>query len=161
MPQACKICAHPEHQAIDAVLADGWPSLRVIGAQYGVTKDSLLRHWRAHLAPSIEEAPSVEDELSEPRQNGEDSPVKNSEKTETAGIEDAEALYQAFIERWRERVAIKADEMATWPEGIEGSRELLQIACGRGDLVAFGDYYCATALQILRFRLSGSATCHL
>jgi hypothetical protein len=161
MPQACKICKHPERPDIDAVLAEGWPSLRAIGAQYSVTKDSLLRHWRAHLAPTIEEAPSVEDEWSEPRQNSEDPPVKNSERTETAGVEDTEARYPAFIERWRKRVAIKADEMATWPEGIEGSRELLQIACARGDLFALGDYYCATARQILRFRLSGSATCRL
>jgi len=49
MAQACKICKHTDRQAIDAVLVEGWPSLRVIGSQYGVSKDSPLRHYRAHI----------------------------------------------------------------------------------------------------------------
>src|SRR5262245_36310182 len=114
MPQLCKICKHPDRQAIDGVLSDGWPSLRAIGEQYGVTKDSLLRHYRAHVAdespgdPVAEDAPVVEAEplqvakvaeqkkSEEPRQGGEDSTVRNSEVPQ-----DAEARYQAFIERWR------------------------------------------------------------
>jgi hypothetical protein len=49
MAMPCKICKHSDRQAIDAVLLEGWSSLRVIGAQYGVSKDSLLRHYRAHI----------------------------------------------------------------------------------------------------------------
>src|SRR5215510_5911563 len=49
MVMPCKICKHSDRQAIDAVLLEGWPSLRVIGTQYGVSKDSLLRHYRAHI----------------------------------------------------------------------------------------------------------------
>src|SRR5262245_15754704 len=49
MPQACKICIHTDRQAIDTVLVEGRPSLREIGARYGVSKDSLLRHYHAHI----------------------------------------------------------------------------------------------------------------
>ena len=62
----CKICKHSDRQAIDAVLLEGWPSLRMIGTQYGVSKDSLLRHYRAHVPDTGDD--SGGDEESEARQ---------------------------------------------------------------------------------------------
>jgi hypothetical protein len=50
MPQLCRICNHPQREAIDAELSRDWErSLRAIGQEYGVSKDALLRHSRAHL----------------------------------------------------------------------------------------------------------------
>lgn len=50
MPQPCRICNHPEREAIDAELSRDWErSLRSIGQAYGVSKDSLLRHSQVHL----------------------------------------------------------------------------------------------------------------
>lgn len=162
MPQLCKICTHHQREAIDGLLLDGWPSLREIGAQYGVSKDSLFRHWRTHVA----EAP---DGLA-PEETGRDdgsSTLKNSEETarqdaearqsyeypqpeksdSEAEAEDAEARYQAFIERWRGRLGIKADEIATWP----GGTELLEAAIARGDMFSLGEFYCASVKTTLRF----------
>ena len=154
MPQHCRICAHPERQAIDGVLADGWPSLRSIGAQYGVTKDSLLRHYRAHVSVT-EESPDVPTP-DEPRQIAGKLPLKMSEEplqvaTPEKDAQDAEAQYQAFIERWRGCLFVSPDEMADWPFEAEESGELLRRAFNRGDLFKFGKYYAASAQAIRRF----------
>lgn len=195
MPQPCKICRHPERQAIDGLLLDGGPSLREIGAQHGISKDSLLRHWQRHVAgeEASEDCQPVEapddpapNDRSEARQDAEDSPlINNGETTErndearqavegpsagnsgktaergnearqksgearqTSAIEaqDVEALYQAFLERWRGRLGIKADEIAAWPDG----ERLLQAALWRGDLCTLGAFYCASARIALQF----------
>ncbi len=52
MPQLCKICKHSQREAIDGLMLDGWLSLREIGAQYSVSKDSLFRHLQRHLVAS-------------------------------------------------------------------------------------------------------------
>jgi hypothetical protein len=70
MPQPCKICRHPQREAIDAVLAEGSQSLRVIGEQYGVSKDSLFRHSLAHMTGTKDDGPQNQprhDDLGQPR----------------------------------------------------------------------------------------------
>ena len=48
MPQLCKICRHPERQAIEAALAES-TTLRDVAARFGVSKDAAARHWRNHV----------------------------------------------------------------------------------------------------------------
>jgi hypothetical protein len=56
MPQLCKICRHPQREAIDAELLrfDG-RSYRAIGGAYGASKDSLARHYFNHIPPAARE----------------------------------------------------------------------------------------------------------
>jgi hypothetical protein len=49
MGRLCTICAHPERQAIDEALKTV-RALRDIGAQFGVSRAALHRHWRAHVS---------------------------------------------------------------------------------------------------------------
>jgi hypothetical protein len=49
MGRLCTICAHPEHQAIDEVLKTA-RAFRDIGAQFGVSRAALHRHWQAHIS---------------------------------------------------------------------------------------------------------------
>lgn len=50
MPQVCRVCIHPNRDAIDAELARDWErGLRGIGEEYGLSKDSLSRHAQNHL----------------------------------------------------------------------------------------------------------------
>lgn len=51
MPQSCKICIHTSRRAIDAALLANRDSLRVIAAQYHVSKSALWRHFNSHLVP--------------------------------------------------------------------------------------------------------------
>lgn len=153
MPQPCKICRHAQRQAIDAALLEGCPPLRSIGQQYGVSKDSLFRHYQRHLPgdpEAAEEAPGVADDQPQPRQTAEDSTVKNSE----GWTDEHEAVYQAFVARWRLRAAIERAEMVGWYEPPEIAERrvdaLLRVAVNRGDLMAIGKYYCATTQAIGR-----------
>jgi hypothetical protein len=47
MPRSCSVCHHPERAAIDEALRNA-ESYRSIAQRFGMTKDSLLRHRRAH-----------------------------------------------------------------------------------------------------------------
>src|SRR5262245_17857833 len=161
MAQACKICNHADRQAIDAILVEGWPSLRVIGSQYGVSKDSLLRHFRAHVPDAAaDDGQGVEepDELSlavtekepEARQASEDSAEeKEPEARQILQVVEqekeptpyAEARYRAFIERWRGRIAVGRDELTEWPFDGEELKVLIEAAVSRGDLWQLGKFY--------------------
>jgi len=81
MPQICKACAHPERAAIDAVLVAGRPSLREIGAQYGVSKDSLLRHYHAHIPDDDQNEPTATEQA-------ESGPVLNNQ-SKSNGVAEA------------------------------------------------------------------------
>lgn len=60
MPQTCRVCIHPERETIDAELTRDWErGLRAIGAQYGVSKDSLNRHAQKHLPQELEDSPAT------------------------------------------------------------------------------------------------------
>lgn len=52
MPRACTVCSHKSHEAIDEALVGG-TTFSEITARYGVSKDSLSRHKKAHLSPSL------------------------------------------------------------------------------------------------------------
>ena len=103
----CKICKHSDRQAIDAVLLEGWPSLRMIGTQYGVSKDSLLRHYRAHVPDTGDD--SGGDEESEARQVVEIAEEKKvpearqmAEVVEQKKEPEAPALQLWTPEQWEE-----------------------------------------------------------
>lgn len=50
MPQVCKVCIHPQREAIDAeLLSVEGRSYRAIGSAFSVGKDSLARHYSNHL----------------------------------------------------------------------------------------------------------------
>jgi hypothetical protein len=44
----CKTCNHPERHRIELELAAG-VSLQKVGDEFGLTKDSLARHWNGHV----------------------------------------------------------------------------------------------------------------
>ena len=49
---ACTVCSHADVDEIDAALAAGTP-LRQIGERYGLTKDAVQRHKKAHLPGAL------------------------------------------------------------------------------------------------------------
>ncbi len=55
MPRQCSICAHPEHDAINAALV-GTASIRDIAALYRVSQDALGRHKADHLPLTVAKA---------------------------------------------------------------------------------------------------------
>jgi hypothetical protein len=127
MTQLCKVCKHADRQAIDAVLLEGWLSLRVIGAQYGVSKDSLLRHYRAHIpdaaavvaSQGLEEPAGLsravtEKEPDEARQVGE----VGEEKKEPESLPLAE-----LVERKKEPEPVEAWRPLTAAEIIQRHRQ--------------------------------------
>src|SRR5262245_39590180 len=66
MPQPCKVCNHPNRDAIDAELtAPVGRSLRALADAFGLGKDSPLRHFQNHLPQIIAE----ETQPDEPRQD--------------------------------------------------------------------------------------------
>lgn len=78
MPQRCKICHHAKREEIEDLLLDGYPSLRDIGAQFGVSKDSLSRHTQSHMGEFVEEEDGLMED--EPRQTyGNSTPEKEKE----------------------------------------------------------------------------------
>ncbi len=48
MPRVCTICIHSQRKEIEVALTSGKP-LRKIGEQYGVSKDVIFRHKKAHM----------------------------------------------------------------------------------------------------------------
>jgi|SRR5215510_3254207 len=177
MPQICKACVHPERAAIDAVLVEGRPSLREIGAQYGVSKDSLSRHYHAHIPDDdgqggyVLNNQSFSNPSDEARQadagaenKGDDSVLKQGKTTEPEEAdtilksgknvepEDAEARYTAFLEHWRFNIGFKLGDMADWPEKGEDLQALISEGIERGDLFYYAGlrWYCKTAECIRR-----------
>jgi hypothetical protein len=51
MPASCRVCAHKSRKLIDEQLAAGMP-FRAIGNEHNLSKDTVARHGRAHLAIS-------------------------------------------------------------------------------------------------------------
>ena len=57
MPQVCKVCMHPLRRRIDAELTGDWErGLRAIGAEYGLSKDSVARHASNHLPDLVNQS---------------------------------------------------------------------------------------------------------
>jgi hypothetical protein len=160
MAQACKICKHSDRQAIDAALLEGYPALRVLGAQYSVSKDSLSIHWHSHVDDGDE--PNATDSVLnnqnksnggiEPRQSNQDKAGIVLKQGKTITPEEAEVRYTAFIERWRHNIGIALDEMAGWPEKGEDLQALISEGIERGDLFYYAGlkWYCKTAQCIRR-----------
>ncbi|MGX9431772.1 hypothetical protein [Bradyrhizobium sp. LeoA1S1] len=48
----CRVCQHREHAAIDLALAHG-VSVRALGQRYGLSKDSVYNHAKAHLPAQL------------------------------------------------------------------------------------------------------------
>lgn len=66
MPQLCKICSHPNRDAIDAALIENERAMRDIGAEFDVTKDSLSRHWINHIPESDDGDDQADEDPDEP-----------------------------------------------------------------------------------------------
>ena len=118
MAQSCKVCGHGQLQAINAELVANRSGLRAIAAQYGVSKDSLSRHWRAH--------------VDEPRQTTE---LKQLTEPQTATSEPEPDMdrYDAFIERFSGKRVSRA-EVATWGYDPGELALFIQVALECGDL---------------------------
>jgi hypothetical protein len=56
MARLCTVCAHPQRWDIDVELVRHAESYRAIARQFGVSRDSLQRHERAHLAMSLQQS---------------------------------------------------------------------------------------------------------
>jgi hypothetical protein len=56
----CNVCTHTDSVSIDFALLDSIGdkavSMRAIARQFGVSKDSVSRHWTNHLSPALKEA---------------------------------------------------------------------------------------------------------
>jgi hypothetical protein len=65
MGRPCNICAHSDRGQIDAALMAGVESLRIIADRFGVSKLSVFRHSRNHLAPEAVQSLSVDAEATE------------------------------------------------------------------------------------------------
>jgi hypothetical protein len=138
MPQSCKICTHADRQAIDAALLANRDGLRIIGAEYGVSKDSLRRHFRAHLEPRQATEPG-QDVL--PRQVGEPQSATRASvgvrkpPVEASASEPDPSLdrYYAFIDRFRGKRISRA-EVATWGYDPEEVQVFVEVALECGDL---------------------------
>lgn len=130
MPQPCKICIHADRQAIDAELLANRDGLRVIGAQYGVSKDSLARHFHIHLQPrqAYEEDVrcQMSDVSSEPRQ-------VSASQAATSEPEPDMDRYHAFIERFRGK-RVSRSEVATWGYDPGELEVFIEVALECGDL---------------------------
>jgi hypothetical protein len=173
MPQPCKICRHENRTKIEAALLEGYPALRAIGTQYGVSKDALHRHRAAHLRDDDQADDQAEArqanagaadsvlkhrktiEPGELRSATETTPILNNQNHSNEPDADppyVEAHYSVFLDRWRGRISIRRDEMAAWEyeqtEEIEG---LLDEAMRRGDLWRIGDFYGQTFKTMARF----------
>ncbi|WP_454115475.1 hypothetical protein [Microbacterium lacticum] len=49
----CKVCTHPEREAIDAAIATGLSNVQA-GARWGISKDSVRRHRDSHLSTALQ-----------------------------------------------------------------------------------------------------------
>jgi len=117
MGQSCKICTHADARAIDAALLANRDGLRIIGAQYRVSKDSLSRHFRAHL---------------EPRQAAE--PGQDVLPPEVSAPQSTTPHYDAFIQRFRGRPPISLTEVRGWGYPPDVLEAFIDVALVRGDL---------------------------
>lgn len=61
MSRTCSVCSHRDRHAIDAALVAGTPSLRELGAQYGLGPTALYRHQQGHLPPHLVKAAAAEE----------------------------------------------------------------------------------------------------
>ena len=50
-PGGCRVCAHPSRTQIELLLAGG-AGQKAVGAKFGLSKDCIHRHWRAHVSES-------------------------------------------------------------------------------------------------------------
>src|SRR5262245_10153552 len=127
MGQSCKICIHASRQAIDAALLANRDGLRIIGAQYGVSKDSLARHFHAHLERSEPRQATGLEQLTEPQQVSEP-------QTATSKPSAAVDRYRAFIERFSGRRAFSMTEVRGWGYSPEELEVFIEVAVESGDL---------------------------
>jgi transposase-like protein len=74
MPAACRVCTHPEKEAIDASLCVSSASGRDVARRHGLTEASVRRHRRRHLpktmlnAEKAQEAARADDLLAQVRE---------------------------------------------------------------------------------------------
>jgi len=143
MPQPCKICNHAEREAIEAELSGSWErSLRAIGDQYGVSKDSLSRHSQAHMRfAEGEDQADAHNVVSR---------SAFADSTETESAPPAEREYQDFLRRWeRQSWIAPANLQAAFSLELDGDQAsklagLLAEAVRRGDLVEKAGLYFRT-----------------
>jgi hypothetical protein len=141
MPQPCKICNHPERGAIEAELSGSWErSLRAIGDQYRVSKDSLSRHSQSHMRLAEDGGQVIE------------------ESTSAAVASLTEGEYQDFLRRWERRSWVAPADFS-WDFGGDRAEKLsglLTEAVGRGDLVQRAGLYFRTDQLTARLNAAGS-----
>jgi hypothetical protein len=130
--------------------------LRAMGAEYGLSKDTLYRHAARHLPeePEEDKARQVGD-LDEGKKEP-DEARQMAEVVEQKKEPDDEARYQAFIERFKGRGFVWRADMVGWPYQLEELDELIDTAKGRGDLLNVGRLYCPSVQAVNRFRAAGA-----
>jgi hypothetical protein len=157
MPQPCKICEHPQREAIEAELSGSWErGLRSIGDQYGVSKDSLSRHSQAHMR-LVEGGDQVVADSSHRLFTNVDIPARITTDCQvvegTTGAESAppaEREYQDFLRQWERRSWIAPAQLqAAFLVEFNADRAsklsgLLDEAVERGDLVQRAGLYFRT-----------------
>lgn len=66
MPQVCRVCKHPDREAIDRQLVIG-TALDALGGEYGVSRSSLTRHKANHVSEALHAVVVEEREKAGPR----------------------------------------------------------------------------------------------
>lgn len=157
MPQHCKICKHPQREAIEAELSGSWErSLRDIGCQHGVSKDSLSRHSQAHMRFIEGDDHAVTDSSHRLFTNVDISArittdVQTVEdRTRAESAPPAEREYRNFVRQWERCLWIApANLQAAFLVEFNADRasklaDLLAEAVRRGDLVQRAGLYFRT-----------------
>ena len=83
MPRDCSVCQHPDRVALDAGLVEG-RSYRDVARQFGVSKDAVARHHRAHVSPALVRVVERQE-------------VKRAERGPAAALERLEDLYRRAV----------------------------------------------------------------
>lgn len=114
MPAPCKVCTHPDREAIDSALVSGEPNRRVAKA-YGLTEASVRRHKLSHIPKFLLKAHEAKeivraDDLLEQLECTRARTLSILERAEEAEERAEEALRTASTTSERMREARLADE---------------------------------------------------
>ena len=137
MPQRCSVCAHADHEAIDAAIVEG-ESLRNIAERYAVSTTALHRHKahlpltvaRAHEAVEVAEADrllaTVRDLMQAAITTITQAEIDGDLRTKLAAIREARETAKLLLEVHGELQTAPTINLVVAPEWVEVRTVVLQ-----------------------------------